>query len=328
LRRILDISPAIEAQIDGLIKRKGYRDFNHFALVALENQITWEESKVAEAPVSPLRGEPYPGEGQLFSQLSIKREGKTRLKSLEPPEGSKKVLWGQYYRFLPVKLAVRVLHTMCNDEFPDVRDFIEKVRDAALPLRHQLVRLDRMDRRLFGDLLSASFPAYDEKSVRRFINQYIIYVRSSDLHLMGMTRFGIQFAELQNPVLDMNKPESLSKEEINFLLNHIADELPEEFEHILIALNAINEGKCTRESLNFTLKNYYLRYHEGVNWSDSVVNTMRSGLLSRLNEMGLIRREKRGKNIRYHVTQTGENYIRNLSDREPINAEYFGENKK
>lgn len=344
MRRILDISPTLEAQIDELVKTKGYRDFRHFVLVALENQVTWEGSKVGEEMISPFTGD-QPADSKLLVRPSTLNSNKSPPRIIDPPEGSKKVLWGQYYRFLPVKVGVRVLEGMYTDSFPEIRDFLEKVRDVALPLRHQLVKLDRLDRRTFGELLSASFPAYDEKSVRRFINQYIIYVRSSDMNIMGMmpdlkfiniiqeddsvkvglTKFGMRFAALQNPVLDSNKPESLSKEETNFLLNHIADELPQEFEHIIIALKAITEGKFTREKLNMTLKNYYMRFHEGVSWSDSVVNTMRSGLLSRLNEMGLIRREKRGKNIRYHVTPSGESYIRNLSDKESISDGYVQE---
>jgi predicted transcriptional regulator len=39
---------------------------------------------------------------------------------------------------------------------------------------------------------------------------------------------------------------------------------------------------------------------------------MQSGLISRLNELGLIRREKRGKNIWYHVTSRGLKYAESM----------------
>lgn len=117
---------------------------------------------------------------------------------------------------------------------------------------------------------------------------------------------------MQNPVLDQNKPESLSKEEIEFIINHIADQLPEEFEHMAVVLRAIKEGKCTRDALNTILKEYYMRFHRGISWSNAVVNTMRSGLLSRLNEMRFIKREKLGQNIRYHVTGLGDKYLQKL----------------
>ena len=67
----------------------------------------------------------------------------------------------------------------------------------------------------------------------------MLYLRTSDMTLLGMmpelklinvisdgkwivriglTKFGSQFARLQNPAIDLNKPESLSGEEINLLL--------------------------------------------------------------------------------------------------------------
>jgi hypothetical protein len=58
-----------------------------------------------------------------------------------------------------------------------------------------------------------------------------------------------------------------------------------------IALKAIEDGKKTRDEQNSALKDYYSQYQKGSEWSDTVVNTMRSGLFSRLNELGLMRRE-------------------------------------
>lgn len=44
---------------------------------------------------------------------------------------------------------------MYTEQFPEPRDFTEEVTNAALALSHQLAKLDRMDKRSFGDLLSA-----------------------------------------------------------------------------------------------------------------------------------------------------------------------------
>jgi predicted transcriptional regulator len=84
------------------------------------------------------------------------------------------------------------------------------------------------------------------------------------------------------------------------------------------ALKAIEDGKKTRDELNAALKGYYSQYHKGSEWSDTVVNTMRSGLFSRLNELGLVRREKHGKYIRYHITEAGEKYIQNISEKDEV----------
>ena len=46
LRRILDIDPQLELKIEGIIRAKGFRDFHHFATVALENQVAWETGDI------------------------------------------------------------------------------------------------------------------------------------------------------------------------------------------------------------------------------------------------------------------------------------------
>ena len=114
----------------------------------------------------------------------------------------------------------------------------------------------------------------------------------------------------------MNEPESLSGDGIDFLLNHIADNIPAEFEHITVALKAIKDGKKTRDDLNSVLKGYYLHYHKGTEWSDTVVNTMQIGLLSKLNDLRLVKGEKHGKYIRYHITNNGEKYIQSISEKD------------
>lgn len=352
LRRILDVEPQLELKIEGIIKAKGFRDFHHFATVALENQVAWESgdnptnNKVTNAldlQISQLNRAVYIGNDSLAAltgndDLLRMPSQKPHLSPLPEPENASNILWGQYYRFLPTKVGVRVLLNMCTEHYPELRNFTEKVTNIALTLRHRLGKLDRMDRRSFGELLSASFPTNDEKSVKRFVNQYMIYLRTSDMALLGMmpelklinvipengivrmglTKFGGQFALLQNPALDLNKPESLSSDEIDFLLNHIADNIPAESEHMTNALKAIEDGKNTRDDLNSVLKVYYLHCHKGTEWSDTVVNTMRSGLFSRLNDLRLVKREKHGKYIRYHITDAGKRYIQSISEKDEI----------
>ena len=351
MRRILDVDPQLELKIEGIINVKGFRDFHHFATIALENQVAWETGDITgkgitnalDLQISQLNKAVPPGNEALEATLAANENllrmpsQKPKLSHLPIPENANNILWGQYYRFLPVKVGVRVLLNLYTEHLPELRDFTEKVTNVVLPFRHQLAKLDRMDRRSFGELLSATFPTNDEKSIKRFVNQYMLHLRTSDMTLLGMmpelklinvisdengivkiglTNFGSQFALLQNPVIDLTKPESLSGDEINFLLSHIADNLPAEFEHMTIALKAIENGKNTREELNAALKGYYLHYHKGSEWSDTVINTMRSGLFSRLNELGLVRREKNGKYIRYQITAVGKKYVQSMSEKD------------
>ncbi|MFZ0204481.1 MAG: hypothetical protein WAL46_12365 [Nitrososphaeraceae archaeon] len=358
MRRILNIDPQFELKIERIIKAKGFRDFHHFATVALENQVAWETGGITgneainalDLQINQLNKVAPPRIEALEAALSANEvllrmpNQEPKLSHLPTPENTNNILWGQYYRFLPVKVGVRVLLNMYAGQFPELRDFTERVTNVALTFRHHLARLDRTERRSFGELLSASFPTNDEKSVKRFVNQYMLYLRTSDMALLGMmpelklinvisdgsgivriglTSFGSQFAILQNPAIDLNKPEPLSGDETDFLLNHIADNMPAEFEHITVVLKAIQDGKKTRDELNSVLKEYYSHHHKGTEWSSSVVNTMRSGLLGRLNELGLVRREKHGKFIRYYITDAGKKYIQNLPGKGEINEEYL-----
>jgi hypothetical protein len=351
LRRILDIDPQLELKIEATIQAKGFRDFHHFAIISLENQVEWEAgntpttngcSTPLESQISQLNKAISHGKGSLDQAmianekiLGIPSDG-FKLSYLSSPEKANDILWGQYYRFLPIKVGVRVLLNMSSELFPKLHDFTERVTNAALPLRHRLAKLDRMNGRSFGELLSASFPTNDERSVRRFVNQYMLYLRTSDMTLLGMmpelklinvtpgedgiariglTKFGSQFALLQNPAIDLGIPESLSDDEINFLLSHIADNIPAEAEHMTCALTAIGKGMKTRNELNSVLKKYYSKYHKSAEWSDTVVNTMRSGLLSRLNDLRLVQREKRGKYVSYHLTEAGKKYLQSVSEK-------------
>jgi hypothetical protein len=338
LRRILDINPKLEQQIEEVINTKGFRDFQHFALIALENQIAWEtgnpqlnnQTTHIDSQILQFSKGLYPSsestqdiQSGIETLLTMPAEA-SKIPDLSVPDNPNKILWGQYYRFLPVKVGVRVLLNMSKEELPELGYFTEKITGIAISLRHQLAKLDRQDKRSFGDLLSASFPTNDEKSVKRFVNQFMIYPRASDMTLLGMmpelklvnitsdkegkariglTSFGRQFALLQNPVLDLNRPQALSDAEINFLLNHIADNIPAEFEHINFVLESIRNGKQSRSELNTVLKQYYSRYQKDMQWSNTVVNTMRSGLISRLKELGLVRRVKNGKNVTYFITK-------------------------
>jgi hypothetical protein len=338
VRRIIDLNPFLETKIQKVIQSKKYNDFQQFATVALENQVNLETSNINDS-LEEIINESSPSSDpieipsinrnestQAISDFLILADKMKNQKLFQAPARGARVLWGQYYRFLPAKVGARVLYNAYTHDLPDVRDFTDKVTRSAMALKYELIKLDKVDKRRFGELLSASFPSYAPNSVRRFLQHYVIYIRSTDKELFGMlpelkfvnaiqdedgifriglTEFGKQFAVLENPVLDLGKPESLSKEEVSFLINHIADNIPEEFEHIMTVLKAIKEGKQTRAELNEILKKYYVRYHEGVEWSYTVINTMRSGLMSRLNDLGLIRREKLGKNVRYHITPEG-----------------------
>lgn len=60
------------------------------------------------------------------------------------------------------------------------------------------------------------------------------------------------------------------------------------------------------------------KYRRHTAWSDTVVSTMRSGLISRLNDLRLVKREKHGKYITYNITDAGKKYLQSSSEKDSL----------
>lgn len=330
VKRIIDIDPALDLKISQVLRTKGYRDFQHFASISLENQLLAETENRDSWKIEQKYNSNLNLEAVFINNtdtLFVSPSGD--IKTLEPPRNevlSARLLWGQYYRFLPSKVAVRVLANMSSGKFPSYSDFIESSVASAVALQKTLNRIDNKERNEFGEKVSAGFPDGTQKSIRRYKEHFLLCVRKGNLKLdgmlstlkfaniiikdgeehIGLTQYGRKFAELHNYVLDESKSPSLSKEEVQFLTNHIFHNLPDEADHINIALNLIESGTITRDALNLALRKYYERYLYRTKSSENVINTMRAGLLGRLFEMGLIERNKKGKYVSYNLTESGQ----------------------
>ncbi|MEM3086356.1 MAG: hypothetical protein QXT68_04355 [Halobacteria archaeon] len=247
------------------------------------------------------------------------------------PEDSElmgRILWGQHYRFLPSKPALRVLAGLCADGLPTLAVFKDRACEAAEAVGLSLAEKDRTLGKKFGEKFSTSFPEPEEKSRRRYRDQYLAYVRPTDgkvdgllsrlkfikimaeggTHKVGITKSGLDFAVLQNPVLDgAGNGSLLSDQEADFLIRHIRARIPEEARHMDMMLRLIGEGVASRERLNSRMGEFYRAYQDVDNpWTPAHVNTMRAGLLSRLYELGLVDKTKHGLNVTYWLTERGK----------------------
>lgn len=224
-------------------------------------------------------------------------------------------LWGQYYRFLPLKLVVRVLANLSIDEPPKLEIAREICVDIATKVGQTLKHSHKE--------LSTTFPEDSEKSKTRFANQYVGHVKSPNKLLvgmseellfinimhdrMGLTSHGITFAKLRNPVIDDGEfSQSLSEDESMFLIKHIMNNVKDEAEHILHLLKGLKETPLTRIELNKHMEIFYRRYYNGREpWSPQMIETMRAGLTSRAIELGLIGKEKKKSRVYYYITNKG-----------------------
>lgn len=109
---------------------------------------------------------------------------------------------------------------------------------------------------------------------------------------------------MPNPVLDQQQTEPTQKftqEEIRYLVQHIKTSVPaEEFAYLMI-IRAIEDGASSPESMD-----NYLQEHVSVSAdrsvSDSFLSSQRSGAVSRMADLELVKRVRDGVRVSYVVT--------------------------
>ena len=259
--------------------------------------------------------------------------------SITPPDEDRLPtgpLWGQYNKIFPAKLVLRrlvnVIHEHNEDGMSTPQDgirwidfdqFRKETGELARNYGLQIKEYDEEHSRGRGEKLSAGLPTGEdtEKSVGRFQTHFVgrakqdgsltgaapslllVNITDEDVSRVGITEAGLAFAELYNPLLDMgpDADEPLSADEREFYLNHVHQDLPAEYEAMVTAAAAIESGHDRPDELTDRIA----RLQE--NWSESMANTMRSGIVSRMHELGLVERERVGqRGIAYTLTDSGE----------------------
>lgn len=238
-------------------------------------------------------------------------------------------MWGQWNRYFPVKLAIRVLAKLLGEKKTNtvpLEVLYENAADFARQYGKEIAKKDRDLGRKRGDILSAGLPVGREenKAKLRFKTQFVGHASKAKLEgacptlrfinierdengtvVAGLTEYGLKFSLLENPILDRKDYSSpFNDAEINFLLDHIRSVLPREFEITRFVLQKISSGTATPDELDRELGKF------NQEWKGSEASTMRSGLISRLIELGLVRRYKDGVKVSYSLTERGQNFLR------------------
>jgi hypothetical protein len=330
LKYVVDIPGALEQKVRDVIAKGEFRDVNHFVNVAVENQLNAEQASWSKPFLDSIPNgasstiEDLPASSAVHENPSVKMT-----REAEDQEILDKILWGQYYRFLPVKLSLRLLANQSGD-FPRLASFKDVACSAAEDLGAQLRKLDLASGKKSGEKISVSFPEHNDKSRRRFKEQYIGFVRSSDkkssgmlltlrfarvfadkqAEVIGLTESGKQFAALENPVLDKHLAAPIfSANETEFIVKHVCEKLPQEALHMGIILDNLLHGGKGRSDLNSSLDGFYRRFQPpGRTWTKDMINLMRAGAMSRMWELGMIKKERSGLLVTYKATALGESY--------------------
>jgi len=346
MRYVIDIPQNQSSAIEEVIKAGKYKNFAQFIITALENQIYIENTEINDDQPSVTHIKEnnislqQPREVNNEDNTRLKEiEGQRKVVSMPAfqslvnlGDGLKEDhswLWGQINRILPIKIGLRILYNeLGHEQWVDLEKYRDKAAEVAAELGTRIKGYEDKKRKLRDEKITAGLPETKGfKSRVRYKGQFLAYMRKDgkldgamthlkfvnlkkderEYVLIGITEPGLQFAKIENPVMDNQDYErNLTEQEIDFYLSHIPKNVKCELNAITWLLSKVGGGVHNREDINKKLKGEF-----GSIWkaSDSVINTQRAGLMARMTELRLIDREKEGINVKYKITKKGEEFL-------------------
>jgi Arc/MetJ-type ribon-helix-helix transcriptional regulator len=339
MKIIVDLPKNVVDQIEIMVSSGKYNSYSHFILIAAKNQITIEGSQEELLQSTETIDMRLHTQSEVKSQAPSSEAGTSILDSYtsfdavktiqEPDEKmiSSDCLWGQYNRFFPVKITLRTLASLLKNgnDTVNLDQLQEAAYNEARVIALRLKREDKKQKRDYGERLSSGLPAKSSsKTENRFKNHFVGYLSrggklegaantlkftnmfedSDGITRVGITESGLAFASLRNPIIDEdNYDAALGEEESEFLLKHIFNNLEREKQAVMLVLKGVSSGVSTPDALNEALRTI------SRDWSDAMLNTIRAGLVSRLSELGLLDRQKKGTKVQYLVTEKGRAFL-------------------
>jgi len=239
-------------------------------------------------------------------------------------------LFGQYNKLLPTKASCRALVKLAVEKGGALpwRSTAAQISEMAGQLGDYLAEYDYKHQNNRDDALVTAFPRSGpeaEKGRARYATHFVGNVNSQgalggllweyrfaalapgDEPFLVPTTAAVEFARMVNPILDnsQNGPtQKFSGEEIAFLLGHIRTYLPVELFAFSTLLGSIESGVNTPDQLDKMLDALTPK-EQGYLLSPSFLVSQRSGAISRLADLGLIRRIREGVRVTYSVTEEG-----------------------
>jgi hypothetical protein len=246
-------------------------------------------------------------------------------------------IWGQHNKLLPVKANLRALANIVGDGDKRGDASLERISAEISSSASQLGEFLRtLDSRLGGsrdEALAIAFPSLDsdnsDRSRLRYATQFVGTI-SKEGHITGLlfdlklinfdhhksqrirlTQPGAEFAQLRNPVLDdpaNRSGERFSEEERLFLLRHIMSSVPIESFAYRAILSKVQSGANTPAGLDRALEPY-LPKRPDKPFSPAFLTTQRAGVVSRMSDLGLVKRIRDRANVTYAITPLAEQLL-------------------
>lgn len=346
MRVVVDIPPDLVDDIRSAVQSGGYESPEEFLKQALRTQLELESSeqetlmsfseavqtgksteseRSSDEEISKVNPTSSPAGLEDLPDLSIRDFD---VLTVDPPVSDRidtEPLWGQYNRIFPMKLSIRRLAIVLSqrglDEAPYQR-FRDETAKVARAYGLRLHEIDEEQSRGRGEKFSAALPTGDkvERSKDRFKTHFVGQIDSSgnltgslpnlqfvnihpETNGFGITQAALEFAQIDNPLLDedIRSDESLSDTERQFYLDHVTNEHPAEFEAMSTVADAIANGINRPDPLSERVGEL------SDDWSSAQASTVRSGLIGRMHELGLVSRKRVGvRGVGYEITDRGE----------------------
>lgn len=244
-------------------------------------------------------------------------------------------IFAMYNKLLPAKANCRALNNLgkASDNGIPLEFAIEKISQEAVLLGDYLINSD-LKLSLNRDLsLATAFPSSTrdvDKSMSRYGNQFVAnlnkygklsgllfslklinYRRIKKNTFIHLTEPGWRFARMENPVLDvvdLNDIKRFSDDEVDFLLEHISKSVPAEDAAYRAILKLVQVDVNSPDAIDKSLQSL-IPQKDKVGLSESYLISQRSGAVSRMSDLDLIRRVRNGVAITYEITSRGVKYL-------------------
>lgn len=330
MRYAFELDPKKWELIQELLREGRYETVAQFVAVAIENQFQLEAIAVEQGAMSLAGQSTNRTNPDLPPKLSSPGETPALVQAKEGTNDE--IVWGLYNRIFPVKITLRVLAQLLVSERSKTIELRMLRDEAALQARRlgkELALKDRSRAHGRSGKLATGLPfRRGDKSLDRFKNMFVgtvsnkgksdgfpallkfVVLQKLDGHAVAsLTPAGYKFSSLENPILD-ELPEAsrvaLSTAESDFYTAHILDVLPREWDICCRILEGIPDGNDSPDSVDGIIRGSV----PGLN--PSLIAATRAGIISRLDELGLVQRRQDGLRVSYSLTKRGEVSLKSM----------------
>lgn len=328
MRLLVEVSDSTLERIQSLLASGRYSSAQRFLQLAIENQLGVEETPddvleqqpagIAGGGVKDRRQVEFPMD--YWASLELP-DHQSSVQGLEPHSkddlgfrpGTGSWLWGQINNVFAIKFATRLVlrERLTEQEWPEAARIEELAREEG-PVAGDLMRgLDQAGKRSRVHRWAKSFPTSDSGSAKRFAIQYFAWTQAGRIvgalpalglarleindggnSRFGLTELGIQLARLPNPVLDGDPAAAtnkLSEDEMLLYIRSVVPASAQESEAFTTMAELLADGRLSGRGLWERLAEAYPE-----EWSEKEVLTYGNGAVSRMTDVGLVRRIEPG----------------------------------